>query len=256
MSDVKQYQEQISKFKHIIFKPESHTYLINGREAQSVTSLLKKFVKPFERDYWANIKARQLGIEVDELLAKWEYSAKLSQTKGSIVHSYIESQLTGCQFEYPEESVLRLFGHDPIQEPFTHISQVAQQFILDIQNKMLPVASELIVGDSEYLLGGTVDQIFYNKKSAKLEIWDWKTNKEIKLESRYYHLAPLSHIPDTELDHYSLQLALYKLILERNTGIKFGNSYIVWLNEAQPKYQIFKTRDYQVEAQLILDHIS
>ena len=249
------FYHQLDKFKHINFTSEEHRYTINGQTAQSVTSLIGKFVKPFERDYWAQVKAEQLGVSALELIEQWEHKAKLSQTKGSIVHAYLESCLCGSEFEYPEASILSMFGHDPIQDHFSHIIPLIKQFLVDIDTKMLPIASEFIVGDAKYLVGGTIDQIFYNKKSAKLEIWDWKTNKEIKLHSRYAHLKPLEHIPDTELDHYSLQLALYKLIVERNTGLELGNSYLVWFNETQPKYQVFKTRDYAIEAQLLLDQI-
>ena len=250
---IQHYKISIDKFNNIKFIPETHTYLINDKVAQSVTTILKKYVKPFERDYWANKKANDLGVSVEEILAKWEYNAKFSQIKGTLVHEFLEYSITNKEFEYPEDLIINEFGFDPIQTPFNNIVEVAKQFLIDIEDKMYPIASELIVGDSNYLVGGTIDQLFYNKKSNKLEIWDWKTNKEIKTTSRYFHLAPLEHIPDTELDHYSLQLSLYKFILETNTGLSLGNSYIVWLNENSNKYQIYKAHDYTAEAKIILN---
>ena len=250
---IQQFKRQLEKFKNIKFIADDHTYLINDRVAQSVTTILKKYVKPFDRDYWANIKARQAGVEAEEILDKWEFAAKSSRIKGSLVHEYIEYSLTKQQFTYPEDSILEVFGYDPIQTPFNQIIPVVEKFLSDINDKMFPVVSEFIIGDAESLICGTIDQLFYNKKSGKLEIWDWKTNKEIKLESRYFHLAPLQHIPDTELDHYSLQLSLYKLILERNTGIALGNSYITWFNESHPDYRIFAAKNYVNEAQIILN---
>lgn len=250
---IESYRSQINKFNHIEFIQDEHVYLINGNKAKSVTSVLKQYVKPFERDYWANIKAKKSGVDVEEILSQWEFSAKFSQIKGTLVHQFIEHKLTNAEFTYPEEVIVESFGYDPIQTPFNQIVEIACQFLTDIDNKMIPIVSEFIIGDAEYLIGGTIDQLFYNKKSNKLEIWDWKTNKEIKVESRYFHLDPLSHIPDTELDHYSLQLSLYKLILERNTGLELGNSYITWFNENSPKYHIYIAKDYKKEAQLILD---
>ena len=250
---IRYFKQQVEKFNHIKFIPDNHSYLINGKIAQSVTSILKKYVKPFDRDYWAEIKARQSGLDAEEILNKWEFTAKSSRIKGSLVHEYIEYNFTNQQFTYPEEFIRQVFGYDPIQTPFNQIVPVVEKFLADINNKMFPVASELIIGDADYLVCGTIDQLFYNKKSDKLEIWDWKTNKEIKLESRYFHLAPLQHIPDTELDHYSLQLSLYKLILELNTGIELGNSYITWFNESHPDYRIFMAKNYANEAQIILN---
>lgn len=252
---IEEFQKNIEKFKLINFIPEIHTYEIGGKVAKSVTSIIKEYLKPFERDYWANIKAKQLGVDVNEILEKWQFNAKFSQIKGTLVHEFIEYKLTNREFIYPQELIECEFGFDPIQEPFHQIINVVNKYLSDIQDKLVPVASELIIGDIDYLVCGTVDQVFYNKKSNNLEIWDWKTNKEIKLESRYFHLQPLSHIPDTELDHYSLQLSLYKLILEKNTGITLGNSYITWFNENLPKYQIFTAKDYYKEAQILLNNI-
>ena len=250
---VKNYKNQLDKFQAVEFLPEDHLYSINGKTALSVTSILKQYVKPFERDYWANIKARQLGVSPEEILSKWEFSTKCSTIKGTLIHQYIHNEFSSSGFIYPENVIMESFGYDPIQTPFNQIVTIVNQFLLDITNKMFSVASEYIVGDYEYLIGGTVDQIFYNKKSNKLEIWDWKTNKEIKFESRYFHLAPLDHIPYTEYDHYSLQLSLYKLIVEKNTGIELGTSYIAWFNENLPKYSIYAAKDYRKEAYMILE---
>ena len=32
---------------------------------------------------------------------------------------------------------------------------------------------------------GMIDQLFYNEKSQKLEIWDWKTNKAINNSNKW-----------------------------------------------------------------------
>lgn len=247
-----EYQQQINVFSNIEFTAAKHIYTIDGLMAKSVTEILKKYLKQFESEYWAKRKALQLNLEVEEVLKQWEFNAKLSKVKGSLVHSYIESIFCAHQFDYPEAFILSEFGYDPVQTPFNQITRQVTKFIEDIKGKMFPVASEFIVGDTDYLVCGTIDQLFYNKKSDKLEIWDWKTNKEIKTISRYSHLAPLTHIPDTELDHYSLQLSLYKLILEKNTGLELGNSYLTWFNENSAAYQIFRTKDYSAEAELIL----
>jgi len=246
------YTSHLQVFENIKFIAEDHSYLINDTKASSVTSILKQLVKPFDGDYWASIKSKDMGITPDELKSKWEFSAKLAQIKGTITHEILENKLAGTEFTYPQELILSHFGYDPVQDLVQNMIPLIDKFMQDIDGKMVPVASELIVGDSDYLVGGTVDQIFYNRKSGKLEVWDWKTNKQIKTSSRYYHLPPIDHIADTELDHYSLQLSFYKLILEKNTNLEFGDSYIVWLNENNSDYQIFRTKDYKTEVETIL----
>jgi hypothetical protein len=250
--DTRAYYQQLDVFNHIDFDSVNHAYKIAGKRAKSVTETLKTLVKAFDGVYWAEKKAFELNISADELLKKWEINAKTSKVKGTLVHTYLESIFTASKFDYPEEFILNEFGFDPIQDAFNAILPQVDKFILDIQGKMYSIATEFRIGDLESLVCGTVDQIFYNQKSKALEIWDWKTNKEIKTFSRYYHLEPIAHIPDTELDHYSLQLSIYKEILERNTGVKFGNSYLTWFNENNKEYQIFRTHNYTKEAQLIL----
>lgn len=249
---VKRYQQQINVFNYIEFIPDGHIYKIDGMAAQSVTNILKNYVKPFARDYWADIKAKQENITVDEILLRWQNSNKLSQVKGSVIHSFIESKLAKFDFVYPEELILQMFGYDPIQDLLHLMMPQIERFVADIQDKMYHVASEFIIGDKDSLVCGTIDQLFYNQKSGQLEIWDWKTNKEIKMISKYFHLAPLEHIPDTEFDRYSLQLSLYKLILMKNTGVAIGNCYLTWFNENITNYQIFRAKDYMCEAETIL----
>ena len=36
------------------FEEESHTYHYNGNKCISVSQLLKRFVKPFDTEYWAD----------------------------------------------------------------------------------------------------------------------------------------------------------------------------------------------------------
>ncbi len=250
------YSSYLQTFNKIKFIVEDHSYLINDVKATSVTSILKQLIKPFDTDYWADIKAKEMDISLDELKSKWEFSAKLAKVKGTVTHQILESKLLKTEFNYPEDLILSHFGYDPVQDLIQTMMPQIDKFIQDIDGRMHAVASELIIGDSDYMVGGTVDQIFYNNKSQKLEIWDWKTNKQIKTTSRYYHLPPIPHIADTELDHYSLQLSFYKFILEKNTNLEFGDSYLVWFNENNTNYQIFRTKNYQKEIEKILSAIS
>lgn len=246
------YTTHLQVFEKVKFITEDHSYLINNSKAVSVTSILKKLVKAFDSDYWALVKSKDMGITPEELKSKWEFSAKLSQIKGTVTHSILESKLAGTEFIYPEELILNHFGYDPVQDLVQNMLPLIDKFTKDIDGKMVAIASELVVGDFDYMVGGTIDQIFYNHKSGKLEIWDWKTNKQIKTNSRYFHLPPIDHIADTELDHYSLQLSFYRLILEKNTNLEFGDNYIVWFNENNSDYQIFRTKDYRSEIKTIL----
>ena len=247
--------EELSKFDDIIYYDDPHVYYRNGKKMTSVTTLIGKFEKEFDEEYHSKRKAIQLGISQAEVLAMWKLKNLISTVKGSAVHSYIENYLAHKLFPYASESIaLQFNGIDPVKEKFDKIIPLVHKFYDDIRGKLLPIKSELIVGDSDFDICGMIDQLFYNKKSGMLELWDWKTNEKIDTESKYKLLSPISHISQAKLDVYSLQLSLYKLIVQKNTNLKLGDSYLVWFNESNDSYKIYKCHDYQDEVKLMIDH--
>ena len=48
---------------------------------------------------------------------------------------------------------------------------------------------------------------------------------------------------DIDLEIYSLQLSLYKYLIEKNTSIKLGESYLIWMSHNNDNYKIIKTKD-------------
>ena len=93
------YSSYLQTFNSIKFIAEDHTYLINDAKATSVTSTLKQFVKPFDTDYWAEIKAKDMDISSDELKSRWEFSAKLAKIKGTVTHQILEKKLLKAEFK-------------------------------------------------------------------------------------------------------------------------------------------------------------
>ena len=112
--------------------------------------------------------------------------------------------------------------------------------------KLIPVRSELVVGDAELNLTGMIDQLFWNVKEQCLQIWDWKTNTKLNMISKFGNkmVGILYYLDDCEFTTYSIQLNVYKKIIERNTNLRLGDSYLVWFNEENPDYQIIKCEDY------------
>ena len=72
----------------------------------------------------------------------------------------------------------RTFEFEEIKETYGVMKNHFHNFYNDTiaKNKLIPVKSELVVGDKELMLCGMIDQIFWNEKQQCLQIWDWKTN--------------------------------------------------------------------------------
>ena len=117
------------------------------------------------------------------------------------------------------------------------------------------VKSEYVMGDKESLVCGTLDNLSYNFKENKFTIFDYKTNKNLteKNKGNEYMLGILSHLPSTHLVKYSLQLHLYSLLIERNTGLKIKDCNIVWIGGSE--FELISTLDLRKEAENIINNI-
>lgn len=246
-----------STFHDITFDDPTHTYTHRGKKLKSVTTVLHDYIDPFDKHKWLPIKSEQYGITEEQLDGVWTFQNDHSKFKGSAVHNYIENYYFNKSFRYPKEEIVDFFGYDPIYKSYDHIiKNQFTKFAELTKGKLIPVKPEMIVYDLDYMISGMVDMIFYNVKEGKYQVWDWKTNKALKYENRWQSFKdPLGHVQECEFNTYSLQLHLYKHILEKNTGIKFCNDcYIVWFFEKNKSYEIIKTRDMSFEIELLLAH--
>jgi hypothetical protein len=113
--------------------------------------------------------------------------------------------------------------------------------------------SEFVIGDNASKLCGTLDNLSYNKKTKKLVIFDYKTNREIKTSNPRGErlLKPFTHLHNCELVKYSLQIWLYRLIIEQNSPFRVDDGYIVWVS-GKENYELHQVLDLKKEAELIL----
>lgn len=248
--------EELRKFSNVTFYEKDHRYFIGGIEAISATTLIGEYEKPFDSEYWSNQKAPELGMTPEEVATMWKDQGTRASFKGTKVHSYIENALANKFLPFEDQAGAMMENCGDIISAYDKIIPMVNEFLNDIKDKMLPIRSEIVIGDPEYLIGGMVDQIFYNLKSKQLELWDWKTNKKIDEKTQYKLLKPLSQLSNSKLDIYSLQLSLYKYIIEKNTNLKLGDSYICWFNEKNSKYKIFKCKNYEKYIKLMINDYS
>lgn len=252
--------QELDKFNHITYHDEPHDYLISGKKYESTTGIIGNYKEKFDSDFWSKKKAREAGVKQEDVLKEWKIINKIATTKGTIIHNYIEDKLANKVFPYPEQmvfdevGVLRLSEIDTVKQKVDKLMVMADKFIEDIKGRLLPIKSELVVGDLDYRLCGMVDQLFYNHKAGELQIWDWKTNKKLDRYSKFKRTMKdeLSHLDECHLNTYSLQLSIYKHIIEKNTNIKLGKCFIVWFFEDNKTYEVIECKDLVKEAATIL----
>lgn len=246
--------ELYHSFKDVTFFDEPHKYYVGNDELISVTTLIHKYQEEFDEAYWSDFKANQYGVPQWKIKRAWDFINKKGTMKGSIIHDYAENILLNKVFKYPQQDIITEFGFDPILPEYEITKRHVNNFIRVSKGKLIPIKTELVMYDEESKVAGMTDLLFYNVRENELQIWDHKTNKQLTREnSNNYLIEPLSTLQNCDLEIYSLQMSLYKRIIERNTSLKLGKSYIVWYSHNNPDFEIIKTNNRDYFANQLLD---
>ena len=225
---------ELAKFNYIKFKEDNHTYLYNGDADVfpiSVTGKVHEYIEEFDADLWAGKTAEKRGITVEEVHREWDENREKACTKGTLFHKYAENKLNN-KYENLDVS--------------PKLTDMFDEFYrLSIDN-LIPIKSEIVIGDIELQIAGMIDQLYWSNKLDGLVIFDWKTNKKLRRDNRYKKMLTLfNDLDDCEYNIYSIQLNVYRYIVERNTNLKIKAAYIAWFNENNDKVEIIKCANMQ-----------
>jgi ATP-dependent exoDNAse (exonuclease V) beta subunit len=162
---------------------------------------------------WSNDETYQYYKKTAEEIKKmWNDNANIQSSAGTKLHNNIEYYYNQIPVE-----------NDSIEYQFF------LKFVKDFPN-LEPYRSEWCIYDEELKLSGSIDMIFRDKETGEFLVYDWKRSKEIKFESygkKTSHVSCISHLPDCNFWHYSLQLNTYRYILEKNYGLKISGMFLV-----------------------------
>ena len=253
-----------SSFSNITFIENDHKYTINGNPAKlSVSQLLKKYETPFDSDKISSFVARKDGISQQDVLRNWEFTKDYSCHKGSEFHKIVENHFSRKQIKIDKTLIEAFFNQrmqyknkDSIEKYYKEMALLIRNFLNFYdwwkQDHIL-LKSEFVIGDELSGICGTIDNLSYNKKTKQLVIFDYKTNKEIKKQNPRNEtlLGCLCHLQNCEYTKYSLQLNLYKMIIENKTSFSIPKSYIVWMS-GKDNYELIECLDLKKESQEIV----
>ena len=222
----------------INFDSSKHEYSVDGKKIKiSVTGLIEKFFPKFDSEYWSNKKAME-RIQIEggnltddniknvkkEILSEWELNRKEAADKGTLLHEKIEDYYNDINNE-----------HDLPE--FHYFKQFIKKY-----PTLNPYKTEWRIFDSELSIAGSIDMV-YEKNNGDLFLFDWKRSTKIVNDAGYliesnfdYGFDELSHIADNGYNKYSLQLNLYKYILETNYGKTISSMNLLILH---PNYHTF-----------------
>lgn len=264
------------KFNGIKFHDDIHKYFVGEKNLISVTTILHAYEQPFDDAYWAEIKGGEYGMSQLEVLEMWGAWNLKSQIRGSAVHNYAELLFNNKIYKITQDEVDQKLGPRNIEilktyptkyqhllesgimskmegytimEEYETLKGYVQNFYRDTFNKLIPIRTEFVMYDELWGLSGMLDILFWNVKKKCFQIWDYKTNKELRKNSDFGTKMkyPLNKLDNCEYSTYSLQLSAYKSILERNIPIEIKGMYLIWLHEGNPNYEIIECQDLSAE---------
>ena len=250
--------KELAKFRNIKYYDEPHKYYIGEQELISGTAFVGMYKEKFDSEGQAVKSAKKNGVSVEEMLAEWEFKGDFSRTKGTLLHNYAENYWQNKIFPIDYALYEEKFGEGLMKGRLDECIRMFEEFYSESCNALVPIALELVVGDAELGVGGMVDGLFWNQKHGELQIWDYKTNKEISEFSKFRKRLkpPINFLHDCELETYSIQLNLYKYIIQKNTNLKIGRCYLVHIHEEQERYNVIECKEYQEIIQLLFDNLN
>ncbi len=246
-----QSQTQIDITSHprdamIEFEPKEHKYTIDGVDEGviSATGLLEEYFEEFDAEkiidkYYDNWQERgderYSGKSKEEIAQKWEENREEKSRLGTKLHEKIE--------HYYKNNA----HHNDLSEIKTEY-EFFKEFIFN--NPGLSAEREedyksewKVCTDLDLKLAGTLDMCFKNSDGT-YDIYDWKRAKNIETKESYSGEGkkniPGTKIPNTNYHKYSLQLTIYKYILQKYYGIKIRRMCFVQFHPKQKGYIIYE----------------
>lgn len=207
--------------KCLEFEEDTHSYFYKDQRFTSVTSYISKIFEEFDREKSVynlmnskDWKYHELyGKKKEEIFDIWSERNRIAIEKGVILHQDIENYLNKIPIE-----------NNSIE--FEYFKKFLSE------NKMNVYRTEWKIFDETLKLAGTIDMCSRNN-NGDICIYDWKRSKSIIRKKKYptfSNLPELYHMENTNFNHYSLQLNLYKYILEKKYNVKVSGMFLVCLH--------------------------
>lgn len=242
-------------FKDFVFYPSDHHYECKGKRiGVSVTTFIHEYCNEFDELDMAEKSAIKNNKSVQEILNEWHYKRDFSCEKGTAIHEYAQSIWNKSLWRY-----VPVIGDTiAFYEVVDKLKKQAFNFNKDYAKHLEHLIDELPIGSEEYDIASCVDHLFYNKLTGGLVLVDYKTNSYLDGYNREPYKkkmkVPLHNLNDDALHHYYIQLSIYKFLIEKYTGLKVDEMFIVYFSENIDNYEIIEIPYLKNEVEEILEN--
>lgn len=226
--------------KDIVLDESTHKYNLESDPSivfTSCTTFIKYFFKAFDSIGIANNLVSNhpnyIGMSPQELIEVWDSKAEV----GTRVHNEIDKYIKNDEIPKMEKSIL------------------AVDWLKKYLNNSSQILSEVVLYSKALELAGTVDLLVHDKSTDSYEIFDWKTSQKIDMNSYGYKKGiteATSKLMDCNHTHYSLQLSLYRYILEEYYNLTISKTTILHIKDKE--IIPYETKHYKAEIEEMLKY--
>jgi hypothetical protein len=262
----------------VVFDEGEHKYYVDGQPMEiSVTGLVHEYFPAYQPEvearrmltsnffgtprysqYWPLMQGLQLHlpehleVAIERLTESWRLNGDQASGDGTVMHQAIEDF-------YCKGQLL----------PTTKECQLFQGFHAYITAAgYLPFRSEQIVWDTDLRLAGSADMLYIHSadlpafqagvRPIPLILVDWKRSKQIRTQGFAKRgqpppmgFGPLADRQDCNFEHYSLQLNIYKNLMQKHYQMQIYEMYLVILHPNQDGPEILPVADNQRAVEVI-----
>lgn len=236
----------------IEFIEEGHKYIIDGNPDviyTSVTTFIHELFPKFNADMiiygmmkspnWPN--SQYYGKTSDEIKQEWEDKKNLAATLGTQLHAMIENFYNSRDIS-------------PDDKCFSDFLKFEEEFVQ--KESLSCFLSEARIFDEEIRIAGSVDMIYNTKdNSDECYIFDWKRTPLLKKVGGYGKgFPPINKYPNNNFSQYTMQLNLYKYIIEKNYGKKVLGLFLVLFHPSRESYELVELPVITEDIKKIIQH--
>jgi hypothetical protein len=210
----------------ISFDEGPHIYTVKGeRGYTSVTTWNHEHFSKFDGDKIINgiLKSPKMsdpnykyyGMTREDINRSWDLNRDTASQAGTKTHYNVE-----C-----------FYNDIPVNDDSVEY-EYFMRFVADHPH-LKAHRTEWCVFYEEVKISGSIDMVFQDTRTGEFMIYDWKRSKGIEYESfgRKNATTPcIKHLPDSNFWHYSLQLNVYRKILQDKYDMKITKLALVVLH--------------------------
>ena len=227
------------------------------------------------------------GMSALEIKSSWESAGQEASDLGSEMHSNIEFLMNQCSHPVYRKGHFK-FAKSNVSVEMSYFDNFRQVYCpkdLGDPSALIPHRTEWVIFDQELALAGSIDMLFrsygplppdpnrshpawaeeklskhtFQEGEERYWIFDWKRAKEIKTNFKFknnkekYIKLEGSRLENCDYSKYSLQLNIYRYILEKNYGIKIAGMVLVDIHPCHENYLTIEVPFLDQEIEEIMD---